>query len=51
MPTGVALAQPEIAQDEQHNDHGTDEPDDAIHECFLPGWRFQDDDRRDERQE
>ena len=44
-----ASAQTEVAQDEQNDDDGTDEPDDAIHDCFLPGWRFLVNDGRIER--
>ena len=40
MPTGVALTQTEEAQNEQDNDYGADDPDDAIHEFFLPGRRL-----------
>jgi len=47
----AASAQTEVAQNEQNDDDGTDEPDDAIHDCFLPGWRFLVNDGRTERRD
>jgi len=40
MPTSVASTQTEEAQNEQDYDYGADDPDDAIHKFFLPGWRL-----------
>ena len=40
VPASAASAQAEVAQNEQDDDHGPYEPDDAVHDCLLPNWRF-----------